>query len=339
MSVALGTVPAAGLTVPDLGVTTRADWQSRRRPELLDLFRTHVYGRNPVEQPAGQKFTTTGTATNRQVIIELPGPRGVVNLKLDVTLPSHLTHPIPCFLLINHRKNPPPAAFFPIPRIVQRGFAAVLLHARDVAPDANDGNRTGVFAAFDTDRPADAWGTIAAWAWAASRAMDYIVTDPVIDPNRVAVAGHSRSGKAALWCGAQDERFALVISNNSGCTGAALTRGKVGERIRDINERFPHWFCANYKWFNDRESDLPVDQHQLLALIAPRLLYVASASEDDWADPAAERRACALAAPAYALFGHGGLGAPIGYHVRPGQHDLTETDWNHFMNFADKYWK
>ncbi len=191
--------------------------------------------------------------------------------------------------------------------------------------------------------------------------MDYFETDKDIDEKHIGVLGHSRAGKTALWCGAQDERFALTISNNSGNTGAALSRNKTlrqqkgknrGERVKDINKGFPHWCCTNYKKFNDNEDELPVDQHELIALMAPRLVYVASATEDTWADPEGEFLSCVHAGPVYQLFGLGGVGAMkmpkpqqplhtghIGYHIRIGKHDLVEYDWNCYMDFADKHWK
>jgi hypothetical protein len=179
--------------------------------------------------------------------------------------------------------------------------------------------------------------------------MDYLETDGDVDAKRVVLVGHSRTGKAALWAGAQDERFAMVVSNQSGSTGAALSRGKVGETIAIINDRFPHWFCANYKLYAGREAELPVDQHMLLALIAPRLLYVGSAAEDVWSDPGGEFRATAAASAAWRLLGAAGLppgakmpptdaplyGDRVGYHVRPGRHGLTEADWDKFLDFAD----
>ena len=346
-------------------------WQSLRRPELLELFRQNIYGRNPVDKPQDLNFelkevnesAMSGKATLKLVEICYSGPGGKGCIHLTVFIPKKQKRPAPGFLLICNRprdENIDPTRkvkshFWPAEEIVERGYIAATFHISDVDPDEHDRFQNGVHGIFDPRHPSrapDAWGSIAAWAWGASRCMDYFETDGDIDPSRMAVLGHSRGGKTALWCGATDQRFSLVISNESGCTGAALARRKFGEDIQAINHDFPHWFCENYKSFGGREHELPIDQHMLIALMAPRLVYVASASEDDHADPLGEFLSCVYAQPVFDLYHLEGVGAStmpgehqprhtghIGYHLRKGSHNLTLYDWNCFLDFADKHWK
>lgn len=352
-------------------VTTAKAWMTRRRPEVLELFRTHVYGRSSVGRPdslafrvlSAERGVLDGLADRKEVEIAYSGRGGKGAIRLVLLVPAR-SKPSPCFILICNRDvmNIDPtrqqkSAFWPAEEMLARGYAAAAFLTADVDPDFHDGFTNGVHGVFDGSagaRPGDAWGTIGAWAWGASRVMDYLETDPDIDARRVGLVGHSRGGKTALWAGAQDERFAMVVSNDSGCGGAAIARQKApgAETLAIINKAFPHWFCANYKGYSDREEELPVDQHMLAALVAPRLLYIASASEDRWANPPAEFRCAVEAGRVYRLFGKAGLGAAtmpapdtpvhgdgVAYHIRTGKHDLTVYDWMRFLDFADRQMK
>lgn len=236
---------------------------------------------------------------------------------------------------------------WPVETLLKRGYALATAYYGDVEPDHPQGWQTGIRSVLGDSTKANNWGAIGAWAWGMSRMLDYLQTEPLVDAKRAVLIGHSRIGKAALWAGAQDERFAAVIANESGEGGAALSRRWYGETVERINNHFPHWFTKQYKTYNQRVTDLPVDQHQLLALIAPRPLYVASADGDQWSDPKGEFLGAVGAEPVYRLYGKTGLGTttfpgidkPVGqtirYHDRTGKHDVTDYDWEQYLRFAD----
>ena len=246
------------------------------------------------------------------------------------------------------------ASRWPVKLLHDRGYATATAYCGDVFPDHADGRKASVLPslgyAVGDERmvSGDEPGAISTWAWQLSRILDWLVTLPEIDPTRVIVVGHSRLGKTALWAGAGDERFAMVVSNESGCGGAALERRNYGETVKRITTSFPHWFAPTFATYADRETELPIDQHVVLAMTAPRPLYVSSAVEDRWADPRGEFLAAVAAGPVWELFGKVGLGTDtypavdtaignsIGYHVRSGPHDITAVDWGHFVDFATR---
>lgn len=356
------------LAIDGSRITTPAAWTAKRRPELLELITREMYGRIPVERPAGMTCTVTrqeqgavgGAADAKTVRIAWHGPGGDGGMDLVLFVPRKRSAPAPCMLLIcnRSRRNLDPArshptGYWPVEEIVARGYATAAFYYGDIAPDKADSFATGGLGVLDPvgkPRPDDAWGALAAWAWGASRAIDYLASDRDIDSRRIAVVGQSRGGKAALWCGARDERVALTISNCSGCSGAAMSRGKSGQDLAGLNREFPHWLDGNYKHWDKREFHAPFDQHEVIALCAPRLVYVASASGDWGSDPKSEFRACVAASPVWGLWKQSGLAqatmpaadtplqeGSIGYHMRSGEHDLKSYDWQRFMDFADRH--
>jgi len=377
-------------------VQDAAAWR-QRRAELLELYRSHVYGRTPkgLPRPKGKVLSTeadalAGVAVRKIVRVPLTSdPKGPA-MDVLIYLPKSAVGRVPAFVgynfngnhavtldpgvplarswvanrketgitdhVANERSRGSEASAWPIERILARGYAVATIYYGDVEADFDGGWKTGLRGAVAKEGPAhvfapDEWGAIGAWAWGLSRALDHLETDRAIDGKHVAVIGHSRLGKTSLWAGAQDERFAMVVANESGEGGAALARRWFGETVWRINTSFPHWFCGRFKDYNHDVPSLPVDQHELIALGAPRPVYVASAEEDRWADPRGEFLATKHAEPVYALLGKPGLGVAVmppvntpvggtlGYHIRTGKHALTAYDWEQYLDFADRHLK
>jgi hypothetical protein len=387
-------VPAYQLPDPLVSISGKpvkdaSTWNNSRRPEILELYRKHVYGRSPPSpDPKAINFNIVNTtndalrgkATRKEVDIVLTNDPDGPKMRLLVYLPNAVLHKpsrCPIFLGLNfqgnHTINADPgislndkwskaprspararglqASRWKVEYMLKQGYGLATAYSGDIVLDHVDAWTRFRFLQGQTSPAPDEWGAIGAWAWGLSRAMDYLVQDADVDAARVSVIGHSRLGKTALWAGAQDERFSLIISNDSGCGGAKLFRRHVGETIERINMSFPHWFCGNFKTFNEREAELPVDQHMLLALAAPRPAYVASAQQDLGADPVGEFLSTVHATPVYKLFGKEGMPATgfpavnrpvagwLGYHMRSGRHDIQLYDWEQYIKFASDHFE
>jgi len=375
-------LPDPLITESGQAVKSRKDWEALRRPEIFALFQEHVYGVSP-DAPCSVDYkvfddTKTDKYHRKQIRIQLSGKGPGMDLLLF--LPLNAPKPVPTFLTLNFRGNHSitndPDVKLPeswvnnektiknnrannstrgaranrwdVEQILSRGYGLATIYCGDIEPDHKNGRPEGIRAQFSDDYT---WSAIGAWAWGLSRGLDYFEKDKDVDASKVIVMGHSRLGKTSLWAGASDQRFAITISNNSGCGGAALSRRKFGETVKRINTSFPHWFVDKYSDYNDNENACPVDQHQLAALMAPRPLYIASAEQDRWADPKGEFLSALHAAPVYELLGAGSFPAKeqppidkpvhgiIGYHIRTGKHDVTSFDWKAYLDFADKHLK
>jgi len=367
-------------------VTTKKGWFKKRRPELKALFQHYMYGWFPPPVKVTGKVTYTdknffdGKATLKLATISLGGPMAP-QVHLLMVIPNRRNKPAPAFLGMNFSGNHtlladthvPVTAAWMLPELshvvdnhateagrgkeidtwaleqsIDRGYAVATYFCGDVEEDRTNA-MGGVREKIHVPRAPDDWGTIAAWAWGMQRVMDYLARDPDIDSKRIALVGHSRLGKAAILAGAFDDRAALVIPLQAGCGGTAPSRGRTGESVKQINTRFPEWFCGVFKQFNDQPERLPFDQDCLIALCAPRPVLLGAAAEDTWANPSGAFEMLQAAGGAYRLTGAEGLAAQtmpgtnqvidsnLGYFIRPGKHSMTRADWKVFLDFADKH--
>lgn len=367
-------------------VTDSDTWERYRRPELKALFQHYMYGQLP-PKPGNMKFKVEneypdfldGKATLKLVTISF-GETNAPRIDLMLVLPKSKVS-APTFLALNFCGNhaivsdarvPLTRGWlystckgctnnqatdaarggqqqdWPLDEIIGRGYALATFCNSDIDSDRADVS-DGVYAWLAAGSPAHHRGSIAAWAWGFHRAMDYLVTDKSVDAKRVVAVGHSRNGKTALLAAAMDERFAMAIPHQAGCGGTAPSRGKVGESVKQINDRFPHWFNANFKQFNDAPEKLPFDQHCLVALMAPRPVLFSNAVEDQWANPSGQFEVLQAAHPVYVLLRSGGLDSPtmppigklaggkLGYFIREGKHSMTREDWRIFLEYAARH--
>jgi hypothetical protein len=373
-----------------MAITSISDWENERRPELLDLFSSQMFGKTPkqkldvaYEVLAEDDNELGGIASSRQILFTFSNSKGKTHtMQMLIYYPKNVSGKVPAFLVFGYGNEtiieneniiPSPATVkrleqnggtinrgnsksrWPLSEIISQGFALATVSISDLYADrkGSEAQEQSIMTLFDdysiVKNNPDSWRALGVWAWGMSRALDYFETDNRIDPTKVAVMGHSRVGKASLWAGAQDPRFAIVFSNNSGCGGDKIARRNYGESIGRITSEFPYWFCENYSSYAGRENEMPWDQHMLVALIAPRPVYIGSAQEDQWADPKGQFLGGYHASPVYELYSKKGLDTDImpalhspimhdvGYHIREGVHDVTDYDWKCFLTFAKKH--
>jgi hypothetical protein len=370
-------LPPLLVTAEGKRVTTSEEWRNVRRPQILSLFSNLVYGCVPEpESPIKTVFKVRktdpkfmdGKATRKDVQIRISNDKGAVEMLVLVFVPNKASKPVPAFM--KHSFNNTKSRDFdahpskngrlrngwPLGEFFDRGYGFIAVYQQDLVGHNEVEFLRGIHRLFyrkgQSFPQANEWGVLSAVAWGAMRAMDYLETDSDIDHNRVAIMGHSKMGKATLWTAAQDERFALAISAQSGCAGAALWRRRSGETLEKMVTRFPYWLCRNAWKFVNNEEDLPVDQHMLLACIAPRPVYVHSGVGDTWADGRGEYLSAYHASEVYRLLGKKGLSSEssppvgeaiiesdVGYHIRKGGHSIEMYDWQRFLDFADYHLK
>lgn len=326
------------------------------REQMLDIMQREVYGYLPpapdcvkwVEEDCGMCSDFGGIAIQKRIKITSYWGEDCFTFSVTAVIPVG-KGPFPFFVHVNFTPYVPDK-YMPTEEILDRGYAVLSFCYEDISnetPDFNDGLCGLYYQRYPKD--AHSPGKIAFWAWACQRVMDYAESNVLLDKTRSVVCGHSRLGKTALLCGATDERFQFVFSNDSGCNGAAITHGKIGENVADSMRIFPYWYCDNYRRYANNEKEMFFDQHFLLSAIAPRFLYVSSAEQDDWADPNSEMLCCVAATAAYYRLGLDGLigedrlpkvgdtfhEGRIGYHLRAGTHFFSRKDWNLVMDFID----
>ena len=368
-------------------IKTAFDWVRKRRPEILQTLKNEVFGELPPRPDFISKEIISiredalkNTAIRKEIKLTFSHNEKTHSFVMLVYIPKNVISPVPVFLGLNFKGNHTTtteedvlqtgrgldgelteqergvqAERWCFTEAIKRGFASATVCYHDIHPDDKEtlSWRKSIYNLFFSEETDEKFhthgGSISCWAWGLSKMLDALENEPLIDTKRAMVHGHSRLGKTALWAGATDPRFKLVISNDSGCCGAAIHRRLFGETIEVICRNFPQWFTTALRKYICRESDLPYDQHHLVALSAPRPVCIASASEDLWADPKGEFLSGVHASEVYQLFGVQGMpvnempeagkyiSGEVSYHLRSGIHDQTIFDWLHYFELADRF--
>jgi (4-O-methyl)-D-glucuronate---lignin esterase len=334
-------------------------WTTKRRPEIVELYKREIYGRIPANVPKVTWQTAPADAIDHPnaSVKHLVGKVGADGPQMPLTVytPANAAKPVPVIVVLSFGgggrpvTEPPNAA-----DILAHGWGYAVIGYNDIQPDQLDTFKSGVIGATTPsgERAPDGWGTISAWAWGVSRVIDYLETDKAIDAKHIALFGHSRLGKTALWASALDTRIAAVYSSCSGEMGAALSRRDFGETVDDMAQTFPYWFAPNFLKYAGKWNEMPVDAHMLIALSAPRPVFITGGTGDQWADPVGEFAAEVAAGPVYRLLGAKDLGTAelpavntpvisgdLGWYYHTGPHAATPADWQTFVQFLEKYFR
>lgn len=342
-------------------------WRYQRKPEIVKIFGENVYGQLPTHIESiefnvisNDNTAIDGTATAKEIDITITRNGNSLPIRLNLLIPNAAKKPVPVTVLMNHRGSDnmditreTKEDFWPAEMILQRGYAAAVYNVEDVADDHPETYTEDLLETLYPEQigKEDGMMALSAWGWGAMRVMDYLETDDDIDHQKSMLVGHSRGGKSALWTGANDERWGIIVANESGAVGAALSKRKFGETVEIINNGFPYWFTPNFEQFNQNESEMHFDQHMLISTIAPRGVYITAAEDDQWADPKGMYESLLHASEVYKKIY--GISIPLndrmpainnptdhpyaGYHIRDGEHDLKLYDWEQFLNFADRH--
>jgi dienelactone hydrolase len=353
------TLPDPLVMVNGTRVSDAKTWTTARRPEIIRLYEQEIFGAIPTDTPSiawdAPQIERGETAVTRRIAGRIGAAPAAPRVNLTVTLPANPKGAVPVILLMQFGGGSAPVADPPVAsEILARGWGYATVGYQDIQPDKADAFNQGVIGATTAGkaRTPQAWGDVSAWAWGVSRVIDYLEKDPAIDARRIAVHGHSRLGKTALWASALDPRIAAVYASCPGEMGAALSRRDFGETVDDMAQRFPYWFNGNFQKWAGRWNEMPVDAHMLIALSAPRPVFVTGGTDDQWADPVGEFLAEVAAGPVYRLLGRKDLGTTklppldtavldgdLGWLYHTGPHAATPEDWKAFLRFLDKYFK